>query len=153
MDNIKEYKKPKKPVNPNTVLVFGTFDILHPGHLSFFGQARAAAGENSRLVVVVAKDFNSKQAKGIFPLNNERLRLENIKKLINDGIVDEAMLGESTDKFSVIKKIKPDVICIGYDQKIPEGFDEWISKQSFKPKIITLKAHNPDRFKSSKFRS
>ncbi|MCX6707322.1 MAG: adenylyltransferase/cytidyltransferase family protein, partial [Candidatus Woesearchaeota archaeon] len=80
MDNLKTYQKPSKPAKPKTVLVFGTFDILHPGHLNFFDQARKAGGEGSKLVVVVARDFNSKKAKGIFPLNNERARLDAVKK-------------------------------------------------------------------------
>ena len=149
MDNLKIYQKPSKPANPKTVLVFGTFDILHPGHLNFFEQAKKAGGEGSRLVVVVARDFNSKQAKGIFPINNESSRLDAVKKA---NAADEVILGELNNKFEIIKKIRPDIICIGYDQKIPEGFSEWIKKHNFRPEIITLRPYNPEKFKSSKFR-
>jgi FAD synthetase len=142
----------KKDETPKTVLVFGTFDILHPGHIDFFRQARQAGGHGSKVIVVVAKDFNSKSIKGAFPLNNEKMRLDTIKKLVKDGNVDEAMLGESSNKFKVIEKIKPDIICIGYDQKIPDGFSEWISKQEFSPEIKTLKPYQSDKFKSSKLK-
>ena len=39
------------------IMVFGTFDGLHKGHLNFFKQAKNFA-ENSFLIVSVARDKN-----------------------------------------------------------------------------------------------
>ena len=41
-------------------MVFGTFDILHQGHLDFFKQARKLVA-NPFLVVSVARDVNVKK--------------------------------------------------------------------------------------------
>ena len=77
------------------VLVFGTFDILHPGHKYFLKQAKEQAGysEAGYLVIVVARDLTVKQVKHEFPVNNETERLLQVQKL---EYVDKAMLG-STD--------------------------------------------------------
>ena len=39
------------------VICFGTFDILHLGHVNFFKQAKSLGDE---LVVVIARDVNVK---------------------------------------------------------------------------------------------
>ena len=90
------------------VLVFGTFDGLHIGHLSFLEQARR---HGDRLIVVVARDMNVKRSKGRRPLNDEKKRVASLKKF-----ADRVILGERKVTYKLIKKISPDVICIGYDQ-------------------------------------
>ena len=68
------------------VMCFGTFDKLHPGHLSYLEQAKEY-GEY--LVVVVARDKRVKKIKGKFPQENEKLRQKN---LIQANVVDEDFL-------------------------------------------------------------
>ena len=46
------------------VMVFGTFDGLHPGHLSYFKQARKYG---DYLIAIVALDENVLQFKGHRP--------------------------------------------------------------------------------------
>ena len=53
------------------VMVFGTFDGLHQGHLNFFKQARNLS-KNSYLIVSVARDKNVKKIKGRLPYLNEK---------------------------------------------------------------------------------
>ncbi|MBI2483637.1 adenylyltransferase/cytidyltransferase family protein [Candidatus Uhrbacteria bacterium] len=94
------------------VLAFGTFDVLHPGHLSYLRQARA---HGTHLTVIVARDASVKNIKlhdSHFP---ERERLALIRSL---RLVDSALLGDHVDHLRLIKKIKPDVICLGYDHVI-----------------------------------
>jgi FAD synthetase len=134
---------------PKTIMVFGTFDIIHPGHLNFFEQAKSIAGPEARLVVVVSKDLNAKQAKGMFPINNESMRTLNVKKI---PIVNDAVLGDSTDKFRAIEKVKPDMIGLGYDQKMPEGFEEWLNRSRMEIEIKRLNAYRPEQYKSSRIR-
>lgn len=119
------------------VMVFGTFDILHPGHLSVFKQAKKYG---DYLIVVVARDSTVKNI-GKKILYNERQRLKNIKSI---KVVDLAILGSKKDKYAVIKKYKPDVICLGYDQKF---FITGLKK--IHKKIIRLKPHKKHIFKSS----
>jgi len=59
------------------IMVFGTFDGLHKGHLNFFWQARKLAVD-SFLVVSIARDKNVIKIKGKSPL----LLLVMIKKFM-----------------------------------------------------------------------
>lgn len=94
------------------VMVFGTFDILHQGHLSFFNQAKKLG---DHLIVVVARDKYVKEAKGVEAINNEELRIKNVKK---SNIPDKVIHGSKTHNFyRTIRKYQPAIIALGYDQK------------------------------------
>jgi|SRR3989344_5009507 len=128
------------------VLVFGTFDNLHKGHLDFFRQAKKFG---NYLVVVVARNNNVLAAKGYLPVQSEKTRL---RKLRNEKLIDKAILGsKKMDYYSTLRKEKPDVICLGYDQKPKMGS----LKRDLKNhdiaigKIIRLKAYKPHLYKSS----
>ncbi|MDD5031717.1 MAG: adenylyltransferase/cytidyltransferase family protein [Patescibacteria group bacterium] len=122
------------------VMCFGTFDNLHPGHLSYLSQAR---GYGDYLIVIVARDVNVKKLKGKFPRQKEKSRLGKIK---NISFVDKAVLGQLKDKFKVIKKFRPSVICLGYDQMVNiNGL-----KKFFSGKIIRLKPYKENVYKSSR---
>ncbi len=128
------------------VLVFGTFDILHKGHLYFLKEAK----KFGRLNVVVARESTVKTIKKKAPLNSELTRLEKIKRL---KFVDNAFLGHKKDKCKVIEQIKPDVICLGYDQ---DSFTDFIPKKikelNLKTKVVRLKHYKPKKYKSSLLR-
>ncbi|MFC1691032.1 adenylyltransferase/cytidyltransferase family protein [Nanoarchaeota archaeon] len=130
------------------VMVFGTFDIIHPGHISFLEQAKEYG---DYLVVVVGRDITVEQIKGSKPTNNENERLHNVISL---KIVDEAVLGKEDDKYQVIEDLKPNVICIGYDQSsfTSELQDEML-KRNVSVKIVKLKPYREEDFKSSKLQN
>ena len=89
----------------------GTFDILHPGHLDYFRQAKE---HGDYLVVVVARDSSVIEEKDKPPMFGEPQRLEHVKE---QPIVDKAVLGNEGNKLRIVEEEKPDVICLGYDQK------------------------------------
>ncbi len=131
------------------VLVFGTFDIFHEGHRNFLKQARE---HGDFLCVVVARDATVVEAKGVPLQNDEQIRLANIK---NSDLVKETMLGSLNDKYAVVKKYSPDVICLGYDQKffidnLQEKLNEFGLNNT---KIVRLKSYHPEKFKSSKLKN
>lgn len=131
----------------NKVMVFGTFDIYHPGHLYFLKQAKK---HGDLLFVVVSRDDTVKKLKGQSPLHNEKERLKKVQSL---PFVDCAVLGSTKDKFSILAKIKPDIICLGYDQYyFTENLEEELKKRGIKTKIIRLKAYKEHLYKSSKLR-
>lgn len=131
-------KKTKK------VMVFGTFDILHPGHLNFFKQANKYGDS---LIVVVARDKTVKEVKNRKPLNDEKSRLKKIKET---GLAKEVILGGLGDKYKVIKNFKPDVVCLGYDQKVfIEELKNKLKSFNLKTKIARLKPFKPKIYKSS----
>lgn len=123
------------------VLVFGSFDIVHKGHLDFF---RQAGKYGDFLVAVVARDSTIAQVKGKKPRYPEKARLSHVAKH-----VDKAVLGYKKNKYAVIRKIKPDVICLGYDQ---HSFTKELKKH-FRGKIIRLKPYKPHVYKSSKLKA
>ena len=129
-----------------TVMVFGTFDLLHQGHLDFFKQAKKF-GKN--LIVVVARDETVEKVKGKFPDNDEDNRVEEIKK---SGLAEMVLLGnKGADKYWLIKKYQPDVICLGYDQEFfIHNLREELDKNGLeKTEIIRLKSYYPEKYKSS----
>ncbi len=92
------------------VLVFGTFDGIHPGHLSFFNQAR----ELGDLYVSVSSDESALQRKGRSPIHNLKDRVEAIKKL---NIATQVLEGDKTlNEWTVLKIVEPDIIALGFDQ-------------------------------------
>ena len=135
------------------ILVFGTFDILHPGHEYFLRQAKEQAGfsDAGYLIVIVARDLTVKQIKKIMPQNNELERLKQINKL---DYVDKAMLGSlGSDKYKIIEEIKPDIICLGYDQKaFTDELPAELEKKGLKPEIVRIDAYKPEVHKSSHYK-
>jgi len=122
------------------VMCFGTFDKLHKGHLSYLKQAKKYG---DYMVVVVARDKNVVKIKSKPPREDEKVRL---RKLKESRLADKAILGQLRNKFKVIEKYRPNVICLGYDQRVDKGK----LKKVFKGKIIRLKAYREDIYKSSK---
>jgi len=128
------------------VLVTGTFDFLHSGHLDMFKQAKKYG---DKLIVLVSRDKTAEKIKGKKPIHTEKERINLIKHI---NLVDEAILGCTKNPYKKIWLINPDVICLGYDQKheIAEKLKEEIKKRKLKIKIVRLKSHHPKRLKSSK---
>lgn len=127
-----------------TVIAFGTFDILHAGHLHYLEKAKSLG---DKLIVVVARDENVLKEKGARPYLCEKDRLSLIKAL---KVVDKAVLGLSGDKFKVIAKYKPDIIALGYDQKVDYvALKKFLRDKKLKAKVVRISAYRPQRCKSS----
>jgi len=128
------------------IMVFGTFDGLHLGHLSFFKQAKDLVRE-SFLVVSIARDVNVLKIKGSSPSLNERKR----KKLIEScELVDEVVLGGVHDYLAHIKKENPDIIALGYDQNnYVEHLKEDLNQKGLNPEIVRLKPYKEHVYKNS----
>ena len=129
-----------------TVMCFGTFDLLHLGHLDYFRQAKK---HGDYLIVVVARDKTKQmQKKDIIFSEKERLEL-----LKNIRIVDEAVFGYADNHFRIIAEKKPDVIFLGYDHKINEKvLAKKLQQLGLKPKIVRAKAFKVGKHKSSLLR-
>ena len=125
-------------------MVFGTFDILHPGHLFVFNEAKKLGDE---LIVIVARDSTVDKVKNIELINSEEVRVKNISDL---NIADKVILGNAGDKYQIIRDEEPDIIALGYDQKV---FTEDLEKTFPKIKIVRLNPYKQEIYKSSKFRN
>ena len=82
------------------------------------------------------------------PSKSTSERLENIKKL---GIANEVFSGDQKlGNWSVIKKINPDIIAVGYDQKELEiALKEAKKKFGFNFSIKKISSKNPEKYHSS----
>lgn len=131
---------------PSKIMVFGTFDFLHKGHLDFFKQARSLS-KKSFLIVSIARDANVKKIKGKSPFYNEQERLATV---IGSKLVDKALLGGLRNYLSHIVKEKPQIIALGYDQSAyTKGLKQELQALGLRVKIVRLKAHKPHLYKSS----
>ncbi len=129
------------------VMVFGVFDLLHPGHINFLKQAKKLG---NFLIVSVAKDANVKKVKGKLPVFDEKSRLKHIKDL---KVAKKVILGGGKDPWPHILKEKPDIIALGYDQRDYVGnLKVELQKRKLKTKVIRLKSFRPEVFKTSKMR-
>ncbi|MBI4053105.1 MAG: FAD synthase [Candidatus Diapherotrites archaeon] len=126
-------------------MAFGTFDILHPGHLHCLAEAKSLGGENALLVVVVGRDSTVARLKGGKPVNDENSRLEVIRAL---RVVDEAVLGNEGDIYEIVRQRKPDVVALGYDQLA----DEKRLSSLFSGRIVRLKPFNEHIHKAGRIK-
>ncbi len=124
------------------VLVFGTFDGFHPGH-RFVLESAAKRGQ---LFVVVARDRNVEKIKNHAPRQTEGERVRAIEKEFPSATVQ---LGDPVDFLAPLRSIKPDLILLGYDQKLPPG----VTDADFPCPVERLPAMEPDKYKSSLWRA
>lgn len=124
------------------VIAFGTFDLIHPGHVHLLKEAKEYG---DFLVVVVARDGTVCEVKGKLPTNKEDERVKNVEKL---NIADKVMLGCLDDKYKAIADEKPDIIALGYDQKVFVGKLTDVIDDNVQ--IVRIAPYMPDLYKSSK---
>ncbi|KKQ07471.1 MAG: Cytidyltransferase-related enzyme [Parcubacteria group bacterium GW2011_GWB1_36_5] len=120
------------------IMVFGTFDGLHKGHLNFFRQAKNLI-KNSFLIVSIARDKNVKRIKGQLPFLNEKKRMALVKKC---KLVDKVVLAGIRNHIPHIAKENPDIIALGYDQKAyVENLKKYLKNKGILVKIFRLKPY------------
>jgi len=129
-----------------TVIAFGVFDLLHPGHLRFLRAAKRLGG---RLTVVVTRDASAQKEKGRRPVLRERERLEMVGALQS---VDRAVLGDAGAP-TVVRRLRPDVIAVGYDQdpRHPKLLAQ-LGALRRRPRVVRIPPHLPSRFHSKLLR-
>lgn len=128
-------------------MVFGTFDILHPGHEHFFKQARRLV-KQPYLIVSVARDNNVFKIKGHKPQHTERQRLIAVRK---NALVDKVVLGSLHNHIPHIIREKPDVIALGYDQRAyTQGLRVLLEQAGWHGRVVRLKAYKPRIYKTRK---
>lgn len=126
------------------ILITGTFDQLHPGHINFLNQARKLG---DYLIVIIARDKTVIKVKGKYPTHNEMKRAKAVRQT---KIPNRVILGKIRDKYTIIEKNKPDIIALGYDQNIfTKKLKKELIKRGLKTKIIRLKSYKPHIYKSS----
>jgi len=115
------------------VLAGGVFNIIHPGH-EFFLKKSKEVGDY--LVVVVANNRTARLTKK-YPVLDQEKRKKNLEKL---GIADRVVVGDEKDFMKVVRKEKPDVIALGYDQEMSESeLRKKLKKEEIDCEIIRIR--------------
>lgn len=132
------------PQRRTRIMIFGTFDGLHPGHFNFFKQARALA-KRCFLIVSIARDKNVIKIKNKRPFLNEKQRMILVKKC---KLVDKAVLSGTKNHIPHIVKAYPDIIALGYDQK---AYVKNLKKdlKNITVKIMRLKPYKEQVYKNN----
>jgi FAD synthetase len=123
------------------VLLFGTFDNLHRGHRFILEEAQ----KRGNVRVIVARDANVQKIKGYSPEQSEeerRAAIENAYPSI------EAILGHEWDFLQPVLEYEPDLILLGYDQKLPPG----LMAGDLPAQVEYIAAFEPEIYKSSRLR-
>ncbi len=120
----------------------GTFDIIHPGHITFLEEAKKLGDE---LIVIVAREKNVKhKPKPVIPEEQRRRVVEALKP------VDKAILGDKDDIFKPIMELKPDIIVLGYDQHFDESWlEDELKKRGLNCRVVRIRKRVECEFCSS----
>lgn len=125
-------------------MVFGTFDELHEGHLDLFRQAKKYG---DYLIAVAGRDVNIKKIKGCFPKKKDRERFTDLQRC---KLVDKPVLGYEDDPYKIIETLKPDAICLGYDQgSFSKNLKKELKRRGLDAKIFRMKPYKPEELHSS----
>lgn len=106
-----EWEPLSKLLKRPKVLVAGSFEFIHPGHIRLLQEA----WKLGEVHVVVSRDKNFLKFKGRKPVLNELDRLEVVKSI---KYVSVAILGDHDDFLKPVASVKPDIIVLGPDQWI-----------------------------------
>ena len=131
-----------------TVLTSGAFDLIHYGHIRLLEEAKRLGGPDARLVVIVARDETIRKLKQHLPVIPEDQRRAVVEAL---RVVDEALLGyEGLDMATVIDRVQPDIIAVGYDQDGIEAMaSKAIEERGLKIEVKRIKRFAQDDLDSS----
>lgn len=113
LKEIKEILEKDKQSGKKIVQCHGVFDLLHPGHIRHFKEAKS---KGDTLVVTVTPDRYVNKGPGR-PAFNQNLRLESLASL---AFIDYVVLNDSADATKVIKHIKPDIYVKGKEYQKSE---------------------------------
>lgn len=126
-------------------MAFGVFDGIHEGHRMFLKEAKSCG---DYLVAVAAQDSHVELLKGHSPKFCLAERLEALKE---ESVVDEAIPGdERIGTWGVVKKYRPEIIALGYDQQaLKRDLESRMGEFDWHPEIRVMGAHEPRKNHSS----
>ncbi|MFA5000409.1 MAG: adenylyltransferase/cytidyltransferase family protein [Patescibacteria group bacterium] len=137
---------------------------------------KAEANAAMELIAVVARDQNVLRIKGRLPHEHETRRIKKVrmalKDIMEEGVVESqrtrkslsgradtagqsvfrarAVLGAIKNQWAVLEKYRPEIICLGYDQKVDmKRLKSEIAKSCLGCKIKRMRAYYPKKYKSS----
>lgn len=127
------------------VLVFGTFDGVHDGHRAFLRQAREYG---DYLIAAVAQDGVVAQLKKRTPRRDLEERMGNVQ---DEALADRVVAGDpEIGTYDVVKRYRPDVIALGYDQAaLKKDIENHLQDFGWHVEIVVLAPHKPEKYHTS----
>ena len=109
------------PQDRKHVIVFaaGCFNRVHQAHVRMLQAARCLGDE---LVLVVSNDAHNKKPNAI-PATQ---RVKWLKQL---GVADKILVGKPNDFAGSLREVKPQILVLGYDQRLPDAETEKAVKE------------------------
>ena len=130
------------------IMAFGTFDLLHPGHVKYLDAARKLG---DYLVVTITTDKNVEKLKGKKPVNGEGDRAFLVGSL---KCVDLAVVGVESDFYGIVRKFFPTVLALGHDMAEKElEVKKELSLRGIDCEVTRMPAFEPEKNKSSKIKN
>ena len=105
---------PRTPDRPVKVFAAGCYNRVHRAHLRILRRARTLG---DRLVLVLAHDAHNHKPNAV----PARERLRRMRAM---GLADKVIVGERGSFAAVLRRERPDILVLGYDQKLPDAASE-----------------------------
>ena len=108
---------------PFKVMIAGTFDIIHTGHIALIN----AAAKIGEVFVIIARDTSVEKFKQQKPIMPERQRMEIIRNI--KGVKHVELGSDKEDWLLRIVELKPELFLLGPNQwGDPERYEEEAQK-------------------------
>ena len=102
------------------VITYGTYDLLHYGHIKLLERAKALG--DYLVVGVTSDDFDITRGK----INNQQTLMERVAAVKNTGIADEVIIEEyEGQKIDDIRRMNIDIFTVGSDW---EGYFDYLNE-------------------------
>ncbi|MGC8972877.1 MAG: DUF357 domain-containing protein [Thermoproteus sp.] len=130
--------------NYKKVLIAGTFELLHPGHISYMEQAWRLG----RVVAVVSRDTNAAKIKG----RSISVPAENRARVVSSiYYVYKARIGYEDDMLRVVEEERPDVVLLGANQPFDErSLAEKFRRRGIEAQILRAEPYECDLCSTTK---
>lgn len=129
------------------VLVFGTFDLMHPGHLRFL----KFASRFGLVTVSLTTDELCNMYKHHTPVNMYNKRAQALKEIcwVSEVVAADAI----PNSYQSIASTAPDYIVLGQDQQsLKMAIETKINSLGYSTKIKFAEPYRRNIYQSSKFR-
>lgn len=131
--------------NNGPALVFGTFDILHPGHIWFLKRASLYG----RLIIALTPNKMCLKYKCHKPCHDFVVRKRRLEYI---SYVDRVASADTEiGSFKIVEQCRPATIVLGYDQSLLKNYLlRRLKKLNYVCKIISLEPYRKSLYGSSR---